>query len=395
MKISRIDRKQSTLKAIRPWANTALVALAILGCQRAPAPLAGGASSTEVGSCGIEGTVVDSLNRPLPGSLVRLRPFDYIPTNDSTRADWAMRNVASDRDGRYKFDTVTAGRYNVEALFGESLGQVIDVQIDSAETLRVLPVAMLMPLVAIEGSNIPMPPEGGKRPEAHAIGVERSATIDSMGHFTLNVPSGWTRLALEGVDTNAIAADTIFFAQPGAKIALGPPPQPPPPPKPCDSLSCDLLIVREILEGSGLAAVAAESVIVVAQNRVVELNLRSRGIRILPRAVGKLERLRKLDVGGNLLDTLPSTLGHLRHLDELFADSNSLWKIPATIGMIGSLQKLDLSTNFLLSIPEPITYLRSLEFLNVSNNMLCNIGEMTAEWLDRASPGWRLKQLCQ
>ncbi len=373
----------------------AIVACALaVQCGRTPAPMAGGASSTEVGSCGIEGLVVDSLSRPVSGSIIRLRPFDYVASNDSASSFWANRNVLSDHAGRYKFDTVKSGRYNVEAVAGESLGLVMDIQIDTAETLRILPASMLLPLVTIEGSNIPIKPDGPEQPSVHAIGLERSASIDSAGKFALKVPYGWTRLELEGVDHDAYATDTIFFTRPGERIAFGPPPEHSEPGK-CDSLSCDLQIVREILDGSGLAGTPAESVCLITQNHVSELRLRSKGIKNLSRTVGKLEWLRKIDIGRNLLDSLPSTMGHLQHLEELVADSNLLMTIPAQIGMINSLRRLDLSGNMLLSLPEPVTYLRSLVWLNLSDNKLCNIGEMTAQWADRMDPGWRATQQCQ
>ena len=360
-------------------------------------PIAGGASSTEVGSCGIEGFVVDSLHQPLSGSLVRLRPFDYAAGSDSASLAWVNRNVLSDRDGRYKFDTVKTGRYKVEAVSDDSLlGLVIDIQIDTAETLRVLPAATLLPMVVIEGSNIPIKPDGHERPSVHVIGLEHSAAIDSTGKFAIKVPSGWTRLSMQGVDSSAYAADTIFFSHPGDRIAMGPPQEPEPPPDgKCDSLPCDLSIVKEILGEAGLTTAAAESVCVVAQNHVVELHLRERGIKNLSKSVGKLDWLRKLDVGGNMLDSFPSTIGHLKRLEELIADHNTLLGIPATIGMINPLRRLDLSGNALQSLPEPITYLRSLVWLDISGNLLCNIGEMTAQWADRIDPGWRERQQCR
>jgi hypothetical protein len=378
--------------------KTGALALAFLGalalqCIRTPSPVAGGASSTEVGSCGIKGVVVDSLNQPLSGSIIRLRPFDYVSSRESVAVLWANRNVTSDQEGRYKFDTVKTGRYNLEAVYGESLGLVIDVQLDSADTVRILPAAKLQPMVVIQGVNIPFKPNGQKKPSINAVGLEHSATIDSTGNFSMKVPAGWTRLAVEGMDPDAYGIDTLLFTNPGERVDLGP--LPPGPGGPCDSLSCELSIVKEILVNSGLANTAPESVVVITQNHVSELHLRSKGLKILSRSVGKLEWLRKLDVGKDSLDTLPSTLDHLRHLEELLADSNGLWKIPANIGMIGELKKLDLSSNRIQSLPEPVTYLRKLVWLDLNDNWLCNIGEMTAQWADRLDPGWRNKQQCQ
>ena len=368
-------------------------AVVFFECGRTPAPLAGGASSTEVSACEIEGIVVDSSAKPVSGSMARLRPFNYIPMSDSTDSIWTIQDTISDADGRYKFENVKYGRYTIELLLGDSLGQIIDCPIDSGETLRVVPAAMLQPMAVIVGSDIPLKPDDSQTPSIHAIGMEHTAPIDSTGHFTMKVPAGWTRLSMEGIDPDNPLSDTLLYLRPGERLDLKPTPQSHP--KPCDSLDCELAIVRAILDSAGLSGVEAESVVVIFMNRVTELHLRSRGISTLSRSIGKLSALRVLDIGKNFLDSLPSTLSHLHNLEELVADSNFLWIIPASIGMMESLRQLDLSYNMLQSLPEPITYLRSLRVLKLDGNMLCNIGEMTARWLDHKDPGWKMKQQCQ
>jgi hypothetical protein len=363
----------------------------LLRCTGSPASLAGGASSTEVSFCTVKGSVVDSLDRAVSGSIVRLRPFNYTmeKNNDSNKT---APDVSTDEFGRYSFDGVLAGRYCVECVFQDSFGLVIDCTVDSGETMAVLSSAMLRPMAVIMGSNMPSPPEGSKPPQVFAFGMDHAAPIDKTGSFVLRVPPGWTRLSLPGMDSTEAPSDTLIYLQPGERVFLGSPQ--PKPPKHCDSLACELSIIREVLDSSGLAAVVPESVVVISQNHIVELHLRSLGIKRLSPSINKLDRLRVLDVGKNSLDSIPAVFDHFHDLNTLIADSNSLWIIPASIGMMKSLQKLDLSNNKLQTLPEPITYLRPSMLLNLENNMLCNIGEQTAKWADQYDPHWRQTQQC-
>jgi hypothetical protein len=361
-------------------------------CGKTMPQTAGGASGTEVSACVITGIVVDSLNNPISGSIVRLRPYDYIPGETTGVSSQSILDTSTGPDGRYSFDSVKAGQYLLEAVFSDTLGLVIEFAIESGDSMIILDPAILKPMAIVTGSLMPGQPGGPGSPlSVQAIGLERSAPIDSTGHFEMRVPPGWCRINMPGIGPGNPNIDTVVFLQPGQRLIWAPPL----PPKPCDSLICDTMIVREILNANGLQALPAESVIVSANNHVTELHLRARNIHVLPATIGFLIRLAVLDIGGNFLDNLPPEIGHLHSLKTLQADNNVLWLIPATIGMLDSLRMLDLSFNRLQSLPEPITYLHPSAGLNLSNNMLCNIGEFTIEWLEKYEPDWPGTQLCQ
>jgi hypothetical protein len=373
-----------------------VIALTLMQCGGTPATFAGGASSTEVSTCVITGTMVDSLDNPISGGTVKIRSFDYGPLSDTAGMGWTIHDTVTDRDGRYRFDRIKKGRYCIECVVVDSLGNAFECSIDSGETLKVVERAAVQPMAVIRGSNLPTGRDERGRTGVQTWGLEHSASIDSTGNFTLKVPAGWTRLNLPWDDSVYSTRDTLVYLNPGEHVELGPGSPEPKPPKPCDSLGCDLAIVRQLLDESGLPSLAAESVAVVSQEHVIELHLRSRGMTVLSRAVGKLLRLRVIDVGNNLLDSLPSTLGdHMKELQTLIADSNHLWIIPARIGLMESLQRLDLSDNRLQSLPEPITYLRAPVDLDVGGNMLCNIGEETERWLDEHDRDWKKSQQCR
>jgi hypothetical protein len=382
-----------TLFSVVATAVAVIIATALMQCTSMSAPLAGGASSTEVSKCAIMGTVVDSLGNSISGGKVMLRSFNYIPLSSAGDSTWTIRDTVTDKDGGYRFDKIMVGRYCIECVFIDSFGQTMDCSIDSGETLKVMQPAMVKPMAVIRGSNMLSEPVGSRKPVIQTRGMEHSAPIDSSGHFTLKIPAGWTRLALQGIDSIDTILDTLVYLKPGENIEFGPPPQKSG--KLCDSLGCDMAIVQGILDENGLTAINAQSVVVISQNHVSELHLRSMGMKSLSRSVVKLFKLRVLDVGNNFLDSLPSTLGHMHDLEALIADSNSLWILPAQIGMIENLKKLDLSANMLQSLPEPMTYLRPSVLLDLDGNMLCNLGETTIKWADEYDPGWREEQYCR
>lgn len=369
----------------------AIVSLAVCGVIRCTAPVDvadGGASGTDVGFCKVLGTITDTLGRPVAEGLVRLRPFDYIVGRKD--GDVVKRDVYSYADGRYIFDSIPAGHYTIECLSPDSLGQIVDCVIDSIDTIVVLPLAIVRPMAVLIGKSVggKIQGEGADR-SVQAIGLERSAPIDNEGNFELRVPAGYCWLNLHGIDPENPDIDTTLYLRPGRNEMSAQPPHN----SPCENLICELKVVRDILDSNGLQSINPESVVVVAGNRIVELRLRGKGIRILPLAVCRIARLRVIDVGNNKLRELPHTMKLFFQLEELLADSNKIRMIDPSLGTLQSLRKLDLSFNQLQSV-EPITYL-SLSYLDVSGNMLCNIGDSTRKWLDEYDPDWKDTQVCR
>jgi hypothetical protein len=365
-----------------------LIAVVLQCASPSSSRFAGGASTTEV-----SGIIFDGQGGPAAGAVVRLRPFDYVASDTGADSTVTIGDTLSDKDGCYRFRSVKHGRYWIECIYKDSLGLVLDCSVDSGKARLDLPDTAVKPMAVITGS-VPLPKPDGQHPQSVLVmGMEHAAPVDSMGHFTLVVPEGWTRLLLDGPDQGATVIDTILFLQPGERMEFDH--HDTPPPRPCDSLNCQLAAVRSILDSAGLTGLAPESVVVVRENRVEELRLRGHGVGKLPATIGKLEHLKVLDVGKNVLDSLPRSMDRLRNLEELIADSNALKQLPSSIGMLERLRRLNLSSNQLQSIPEPLTYLRSLDELDVDGNRLCTIGETTRRWLDRFDKGWTTRQDCR
>lgn len=360
---------------------------ALLRCSQ-PSGVAGGASGTDISAGVITGNVVDSLDSPVSGSVVRIRTFDYLP-GVAAYDTLFRRDTSSDGDGSFSFSQVPPGIYTVECTLEEdSLGGMSVVTVDSGATFD-MERMKLQRMALIKGFVPPGDSDDGL--SVFARGLERRAMVNEEGKFELLVPAGWCRLSLRSEDAYYQGGvDTLFMVNPGPNDFSARPR----PPERCDSLPCEIAIVRSLLDSNGLAMVAPESVIVMEGERIVELHLRGLGLHTLTEGICDLGRMRSIDAGENLVTRLPEGIAKMRCLSILLLDGNELWAIPSSVGMMRSLRVLDLSQNLLQSLPEPVAYLQEVE-LSLGGNMLCNIGEFTAAWLDLHAPGWRTSQICR
>lgn len=362
---------------------------AVFGMSRCTSPLqAGGGSGTDVSACVIYGIVVDTLDIPARGSLVRLRPFDYLtdePGNDSA----VKRDSYASDDGRFSLDSIPAGSYTIEIVSADSCAQVTSCVIDSGDSVFFLDVAIVRPMAGISGNDMGKPSAPSDNRTIRVRGMERSTPINSDGTFSLNVPAGWSRLHIPDTDPGNEAVDTLIYLNPGEqKQYSGTVPHL----NFCTDLECDLAAVQEILDSNGII-VPADSFVDIRNERVVGLHLDKLGLTTLPPAVTQITDLEFLDVSENVLTSLPHNIEMLRHLKVLKANNNQLQSVPASLGMIRGLETLDLSFNQLQSLPEPITYLTPT-FLKMGFNRLCNIGEETEKWLFKYDRGWYERQTC-
>lgn len=76
------------------------------------------------------------------------------------------------------------------------------------------------------------------------------------------------------------------------------------------------------------------------EEKATALDLSQLGLRTIPREIGHLVDLQKLDIGANTLTRLPSELGRLRKLRTLYACGNALSELPADFGALTLLRTL-------------------------------------------------------
>ena len=111
----------------------------------------------------------------------------------------------------------------------------------------------------------------------------------------------------------------------------------------------------------------------------------------IPRTIGSLQSLKRIDVSNNqLTGELPEELGRLQNLESLSVHHNKLTgRIPLQLGKMASLKRLILSNNFFKGgIPEALSQVDSLRHLNLSNNNLSGgipgwiEASISLEWID-------------
>jgi Leucine-rich repeat (LRR) protein len=206
----------------------------------------------------------------------------------------------------------------------------------------------------------------------------------------------------------------------------------------------DSLVVVEILKANGLDSVPVSDVAIPTGNRITELYLMSRGIRVIPECLGELSALTNLSINGNDLSALPQSIGALSKLEYLSCSDNRICGLPASVlnlrslkyaffirnrltefpevfftlpnletvdlggnhltqlpvnlSQITALKKLYINDNYLTRLPESIVQL-SLELVHVAGNALCDVSQPVAAWLDqrdyyKENSKWRTYQEC-
>ena len=90
----------------------------------------------------------------------------------------------------------------------------------------------------------------------------------------------------------------------------------------------------------------------------------------LPIELGRLSVLKELHLGCNLLESVPEELGGLYALEVLFLNNNKLTSIPVRLGELRSLKVLHLNGNKLTSVPADLGRLTALKTLYIDDNKL-------------------------
>lgn len=89
------------------------------------------------------------------------------------------------------------------------------------------------------------------------------------------------------------------------------------------------------------------------------------GIQQIPDSIGKLTKLKKLDLQRNLLGHVPETLAQLTNLEELDLSYNALKEIPSYIEKFEKLTVLSINDNQPTKFPDFVENLKNLKNLNI------------------------------
>lgn len=99
------------------------------------------------------------------------------------------------------------------------------------------------------------------------------------------------------------------------------------------------------------------------------LDLSGQNLTRVPPHVLERTDLEELDLSTNMLSgALPSEIGRLKKLKILNVSSNEMTGVPAEVGQLTNLEILDLSNNKLTGLPYELGNLKSLKVLNISGN---------------------------
>ena len=88
-------------------------------------------------------------------------------------------------------------------------------------------------------------------------------------------------------------------------------------------------------------------------------------LQTLPKSIGTLTRLRKIDLSCNQLAFLPEEFTSLVDLRCLILKNNQLRRLPKQSGLLGSLTWVSLDNNLLTALPESFGDLKNLRVLHV------------------------------
>ena len=133
------------------------------------------------------------------------------------------------------------------------------------------------------------------------------------------------------------------------------------------ALDADGRVQDLLLEDKGIEVLPAE---IGKLTKLKLLNLNDNSIEVLPTEIEALTSLRDLYLRKNNLSTFPSEIGRLQNLVRLWAEGNKIASLPPEIGELGKLSQLILPANQLKNLPSEIINLDALTILWLIENTL-------------------------
>jgi len=353
--------------------------------------VAGGSSDTEV-SASISGTVQDVSGTGIAGAQIRLRPVTYLPGTIPVRDSLGFHGYDgfADDNGAFRIDSLARGDYTLEVLSGDSAGVVMEIYVDTAETVR----TVIEPLGMVSGKiDMYNHPDLFGKARIDIYGTEHSFVPDYDGRFSTRLPCGKYRMLMRA-DTAAVEDIILEFALKPLQLhdfgsirmmTLS---------TPCTGYACDSSIVRTFLDNNGYAGTPVESVTVKKLGRIYKLLFRGMTITTPLSPLADLTAVEDIDFGNTGISDSCGFVVNMWNLETLILDSNEIAGISPVIGNFSSLRLLDISYNHLTALPEQMLRIKPF-VLKLEGNGLCSVPETVNEWINRYDPGWHEKQMCQ
>jgi Leucine-rich repeat (LRR) protein len=103
------------------------------------------------------------------------------------------------------------------------------------------------------------------------------------------------------------------------------------------------------------------------------LYLHDNRLTSLPPSLDRLRKLRYLNISENAFDVLPECICGMASLVELRASDTGLTSLPDSVGRLSQLRELHLRNNWLTSLPESVGTLRELRQIDLRGNPLTDL----------------------
>ncbi len=104
--------------------------------------------------------------------------------------------------------------------------------------------------------------------------------------------------------------------------------------------------------------------------KLKHIDLEGNGLTSLPAELFELESLERLDLRNNALPTLPPSIAKLKRLEALYVQRNEFSALPVELARCTKLKTLGLDGRQLSSLPPEIAQLQNLSTLDLQNNQL-------------------------
>jgi Leucine-rich repeat (LRR) protein len=128
------------------------------------------------------------------------------------------------------------------------------------------------------------------------------------------------------------------------------------------------------------------------------LYLHDNQLTALPPSLARLTKLRYLNISENAFEVLPESISCMASLIELRASGNRLTSLPDSIGRLLRLRELHLRNNQLTSLPVSIAALKELRQIDLRSNPLTHLPAAIAalprlekldlRWVNMPLPAW-------
>jgi Leucine-rich repeat (LRR) protein len=331
---------------------------------------AGGSGTETVGGCAL-----DTNNVPIAGATVSLCKSDFLDTQSVVslkKRSLYLAETRTDIHGNYSFGLVDTGFYAVELNEAKQSGALARCTVKKEDSIYL--VSTLQSPGVVSGKVTQAPEAEKMKFWVFVYGCPKhTATTDDSGNFTIaNIPDG-------KYDFEIISQSPLYKAVTVSGVVVGPgkttildsiePPQ--------SAISIDYndsMCVRAILDSNNKQKITVESVATVDAvwpHRVIALFLKNKSLSTIPPIIGKLNKLRSLDISVNpLLKNLPNEIAELTQLNSLFYYGNKdIIALPPIIGRLYSLDTLNISVMSLDTLPSNVIQnLHQLKYLNAGSN---------------------------